>query len=91
MTALQAIRSKLLAGATLAALAFGGLTLTAPPTSAFPVLLCGPIFLWSCSNGGDPEVSVDSEGGDPIVFAGTICEKLRFEAQTGLTCTLFGG
>ena len=60
-----------------AALAIGTLTLSSPHAEARPpILLCGPTYLWVCSGPGGPDV----------LFAGTICEKVAFEKQTGLTC-----
>ena len=37
--------------------------------------MCGPSYLWICSGHG-PDV----------LFGGTICEKIAFEEETGLTC-----
>ena len=42
---------------------------------------CGPTIFWVCSGGGD----------DSVFFAGTVCEKNAFEAETGLVCVPFPG
>jgi len=60
------------------------MTLTAPSTAAAPggpPLLCGPTYLWVCSGPGGPVV----------LFPGTICDKILFERQSGLTCVPYGG
>lgn len=42
---------------------------------------CGPTIFWVCSG----------EGSDQVFFAGTVCEKNAFEAETGLVCQPFPG
>lgn len=60
------------------ALLLGAMTLTAPRAEARPPIqpLCGPTLLWSCTGVGGPDV----------LFPGTVCDKITFEKQTGLTC-----
>lgn len=64
--------------ATLAgvAMAIGATTLLSSRAEARPIFLCGPTYLWVCSGPGGPDV----------LFAGTICEKVAYEKQTGQTC-----
>ncbi len=72
-----------LIGSTFGALALGVMTLFAPRAEALPPIgpLCGPSILWICSGPGGPD----------ILFGGTICEKIKFEKKTGLTCVPYGG
>ena len=77
MKLFRRLGSTLFAGSTLAALVLGGLALTSSPVQAGrPEPDCGPTFCWICSGPGGPDV----------LFEGTVCEKARFEKQTGLHC-----
>lgn len=67
--------------AALVATIVGASTVLAPRAEAIPVLLCGPTYLWACSGPGGPD----------ILFAGTVCERMRFEARTGYTCVPYSG
>lgn len=77
MNALRKLGSALLPASALAALVLGGIALTASPAEAGRPIgpLCGPTYLWLCSG----------PGGE-VLFAGTVCDKARFEKQTGMTC-----
>lgn len=83
MNLVRKFGSSLLAGSAALALVLGGMALTANPAQALrpPGPLCGPTILWICSGPGGPKV----------LFGGTICEKARFEKETGLTCVPYGG
>lgn len=86
MKTLGRFAKTLLAASLSAVLALGAMTLVAPRADAnavpiHPILLCGPTLLWSCSGEGGPEV----------LFAGTLCQKTRYEHATGLTCVPFRG
>ncbi len=47
---------------------------------AIPQPLCGPTFQWSCVVPGCPLCP-------EVLFVGTICEKDRFEKETGRVCS----
>ena len=83
MKTTRRIGKGLLGGSLCAAIVLGVMTLTAPRAEAGGLfrLLCGPSILWFCSGPGGPDV----------LFGGTVCEKLQFEQQTGLTCVPFTG
>ncbi len=57
--------------------------LTSSPADARPPIgpLCGPDILWKCSGPGGPDV----------LFGGTVCDRIKFERKSGLTCVPFGG
>lgn len=77
MNRMRKIGKGLLLSSAFGVLLCGALTLSAPRAEALrPGLLCGPTYLWICSGPGGPDV----------LFAGTICERIVFERQTGLTC-----
>ena len=63
----------------LAVVAVGVTALVSSPAEARPPIgpLCGPTYQWSCSGPGGPD----------YLFIGTVCDKIRFERKTGLTCT----
>ena len=68
----------LVASALSAAMVVGVMNVTASDTEAGrPQLLCGPSLQWSCSKAGGPD----------FLFQGTVCDKVRYEAQTGQTCS----
>lgn len=69
------------ATAAVGVLTIGASSLFAPRAEAVPIFLCGPSYLWSCSGVGGPD----------ILFAGTVCDRIRFERRTGLTCVPFAG
>jgi hypothetical protein len=73
----------LVASTALGAMAMCAITLIAPGARADrpPGPLCGPTILWVCSGPGGPLV----------LFGGTVCEKVLFEEETGLTCVPYGG
>ena len=82
MKTIRLVGKALFVSASSAALVVGAMTLSAPRAEALPPgLLCGPTYLWACSGPGGPDV----------LFPGTICEKIEFERQSGLTCVPFGG
>lgn len=70
-----------LVAAAFAAVVLGASTLFAPRAEAIPIFLCGPTLLWECSGPGGPDV----------LFAGTTCERARFERRSGLTCVPYSG
>ena len=79
--ALRTFATTLFGGVACAALVTGALALTSAPAQALRPIgpLCGPTYQWSCSGPGGPDV----------LFVGTICDKIRFESKTGLTCVPF--
>ena len=82
MDALRKFGQALVVGAASCALVFGALTATGSQSEAMPIgPLCGPTLQWSCSGIGGPD----------ILYVGTVCDKIRFEKKTGLTCVPFGG
>lgn len=75
-------RKTVLSALVLVALAIGVTALISSQAAAFGPVggpQCGPHYRWSCSGPGGPDV----------LFFGTVCDKLVFEQQTGLTCTAF--
>ena len=84
MITLRRLGKALLVSLLSAVLVMGTMTLSAPRAEAvhpIPIFLCGPTILWACSGIGGPDV----------LFAGTICDKVRFERISGKTCVPFRG
>lgn len=81
MKLVRRLAATVFAGSTLAALVLGGIALTATPAQAAPGPLCGPTILWICTG----------PGGQSVLFGGTVCEKARYEKQTGFHCVPYGG
>lgn len=82
MKLVRRLGAKALAASALAALVLGGMTLTATPArAAMPILLCGPSFLWECT----------ASDGSTVLFAGTLCDKARFERRSGSVCVPYAG
>ncbi len=74
----SSIIKALVASALSAAMIVGAMNLTASDAEAGrPQLLCGPSLQWSCSKASGPD----------FLFEGTVCDKVRYEAQTGQTCS----
>jgi len=72
-------RKIVLGGLVLTAVVIGVTALLPTEAEARPIggPLCGPTYQWSCSGPGGPD----------ILFVGTVCDKIKFERKTGLTCT----
>lgn len=59
----------------------GGITLGPEPVAAaVPGPDCGPTRLWNCVTPGCPDCP-------EFLFEGTVCEKAKYEKQTGRVCS----